>query len=170
MKKIKTRILIAILIPLLLCGCSTFISTDTNSSNVNATNYEDKITNKRLITIHDEYVTHVGYMQIIVDKETMVCYLIKEQGVHGISVTPMLDKDGKPLLYKKLNKNANTQSMYIMEIKKDNVDVIKIDKNENLHTITKNKAGKLYIIKIDNDGYANISPVEDIKSNQDGDK
>lgn len=40
-----------------------------------------------------------GYRQILVDKETGVNYLVLKSG-YGLGITPILDKDGKPVITK----------------------------------------------------------------------
>lgn len=40
-----------------------------------------------------------GYRQILVDKETGVNYLVLKSG-YGLGITPILDKDGKPIITK----------------------------------------------------------------------
>lgn len=40
-----------------------------------------------------------GFKQIIVDKETGVNYLMIKCG-YGLALTPLLDKDGKPIITK----------------------------------------------------------------------
>jgi len=44
------------------------------------------------------YTQKMGTIEIIVDKETGVQYLICVNG-YGGGVTPLLDKDGKPAIY-----------------------------------------------------------------------
>jgi len=44
------------------------------------------------------YTQKMGTIEIIVDKETGVQYLICVNG-YGGGVTPLLDKDGKPAVY-----------------------------------------------------------------------
>ncbi len=40
-----------------------------------------------------------GIRQVLVDKETGVTYLVLKSG-YGLGITPLLDKDGKPVITK----------------------------------------------------------------------
>lgn len=55
--------------------------------------------NERFIVVLKEgsSLKNEGYRQILVDKETGVNYLVLKSG-YGVSVTPILDKDGKPII------------------------------------------------------------------------
>lgn len=44
-------------------------------------------------------LTDEGVRQVLVDKETGVNYLVLKSG-YGLSLTPLLDKDGKPIITK----------------------------------------------------------------------
>ena len=52
--------------------------------------------NKRLVQIYKEGGGLSPIERILLDKETGVQYLLVEHG-YGTSVTPLLDRDGKPL-------------------------------------------------------------------------
>ena len=45
----------------------------------------------------------IDYIEILVDKETGVNYLYRQSGYSG-GLTPLLDKDGKPVITPKDNK------------------------------------------------------------------
>ena len=45
----------------------------------------------------------IDYVEILVDKETGVNYLYRQSGYSG-GLTPLLDKDGKPVITPKDNK------------------------------------------------------------------
>ena len=83
MKKILS-IAIAILICMSVTGCIR-----------NRTNNNDD--SKRFVTISEEQVCD-SELTIVADKETSVCYLIYKSGHKG-GITPLIDKDGKPVLY-----------------------------------------------------------------------
>lgn len=44
-------------------------------------------------------LTESGQKQILIDKETGVNYLLVKSG-YGLGITPLLDKDGKPVISK----------------------------------------------------------------------
>lgn len=51
-----------------------------------------------------EIINYQSGVEVMIDKETGVNYLVR-YSVHGISVTPLLDRDGKPLLTPVTNSN-----------------------------------------------------------------
>jgi lipoprotein len=80
MKKILS-IATAILICMSVTGCRR--NNDGNS--------------KRFVTVSEEQVCD-SELTIVADKETSVCYLIYKSGHKG-GITPLIGKDGKPVLY-----------------------------------------------------------------------
>nr|DAK86809.1 MAG TPA: protein of unknown function (DUF4969) [Caudoviricetes sp.] len=52
---------------------------------------------KRFVTVSEEQVCD-SELTIVADKETSVCYLIYKSGHKG-GITPLIGKDGKPVLY-----------------------------------------------------------------------
>lgn len=84
MKKILS-IAIAILICMSVTGCGR-----------NRANNDDS---KRFVTVSEEQVCD-SELTIVSDKETSVCYLIYKSGHKG-GITPLIDKDGKPVLNNK---------------------------------------------------------------------
>jgi hypothetical protein len=82
MKKILS-IATAILICMSVTGCRR--NNDGNS--------------KRFVTVSEEQVCD-SELTIVADKETSVCYLIYKSGHKG-GITPLIDKDGKPVLNNK---------------------------------------------------------------------
>ncbi len=60
--------------------------------------------NERFEVIHKEgsIFQDVGYRMIMVDKETGVSYLLVSGG-YGSSITPLLDAEGNPIIYRKRN-------------------------------------------------------------------
>ena len=58
---------------------------------------------KRFVTVSEEQVCDselTSELTIVSDKETSVCYLIYKSGHKG-GITPLIDKDGKPVLNNK---------------------------------------------------------------------
>ena len=51
-----------------------------------------------------EIINYQSGVEVMIDKETGVNYLVR-YGIHAISVTPLLDRDGKPLLTPVTNSN-----------------------------------------------------------------
>lgn len=84
MKKILS-IATAILICMSVTGCRR-----------NRANNDDS---KRFVTILEEQVCD-SELTIVADKETSVCYLIFKSGHKG-GITPLIGKDGKPVLNNK---------------------------------------------------------------------
>lgn len=56
---------------------------------------------ERFIRIYSQ--GKIDYIEILVDKETGVNYLYRQSGYSG-GLTPLLDKDGKPVITPKDNK------------------------------------------------------------------
>nr|DAS75236.1 MAG TPA: protein of unknown function (DUF4969) [Caudoviricetes sp.] len=84
MKKILS-IVIAILICVSVTGCRR-----------NRANNDES---KRFVTVSEEQICD-SELTIVSDKETSVCYLIYKSGHKG-GITPLIDKDGKPVLNNK---------------------------------------------------------------------
>jgi lipoprotein len=82
MKKILS-IAIAILICVSVTGCRR-----------NRANNDES---KRFVTVSEEQICD-SELTIVSDKETSVCYLIYKSGHKG-GITPLIGKDGKPVLY-----------------------------------------------------------------------
>ena len=56
---------------------------------------------ERFVVIHKEgsQLKDSGFRQLLVDKETGVTYLLWKAG-HGSAITPLLNKDGTPIITK----------------------------------------------------------------------
>ena len=54
---------------------------------------------KRFVTVSEEQICD-SELTIVSDKETSVCYLIYKSGYKG-GITPLIGKDGKPVLNNK---------------------------------------------------------------------
>ena len=70
-------------------------------TSVTACNKETNIDtdSKRFVTISTQCASENRFL-IIEDRDTSVCYLIFQDGYRG-GITPLIDKDGKPVLYNK---------------------------------------------------------------------
>ncbi len=73
--------------------CMSFAGCRKNDEN---TSTDDK----RFITVSEEHWDFGSRLVVIADKETSICYVVYRD-THMGGITPLIDKDGKPVLYNK---------------------------------------------------------------------
>ncbi|WPS85303.1 DUF6440 family protein (plasmid) [Brevibacillus halotolerans] len=98
----KRNLLFIILAFVMLTGCSSVSSAD---------GIEEQLSNRFVRTEwsrHQSMGQETNFNYVIVDKETKVQYLAVTTGYAGsISVTPLIDENGKPLIKKDLESKSD---------------------------------------------------------------
>ena len=96
MSKIKTKVIIIILVFIALLGCTLLLSKQSKVEAYPEYNHD------RFITIEQGGLDFLDY-RIVYDKKTKVEYMITNYNnkLSGITITPLYNQDGSLLTYKK---------------------------------------------------------------------